>query len=106
MRGAASLRSENERKRHARSKHGRVACAKEEEVPDAVVERAVVRLHKALSHCSRADLLRVLMHGGASEKALRCARSLGRFVFGLGRLRVSPMCLRRSAMRVSPWPGR
>jgi len=46
----------------------------EPEVPEPVLRRAIERLHKALSHCSRADLVRVLLHGGASSAAIKIAR--------------------------------
>ena len=47
-----------------------------EAVPDAVVQRAVMRLHKAMGHCSRSDLIRVMLHGGALQEALEFARKL------------------------------
>ena len=48
---------------------------KESPPPKEVIERAVRRLHEALSHPSRADLLRVLQHGGASEEAMQVGRT-------------------------------
>ena len=39
--------------------------------PPEVLQRAVQRLHDNLGHCSGADLVRVLIHGGASEEALK-----------------------------------
>ena len=43
---------------------------------EEVVLRALHKVHKNLGHPSSQDLVRVLKHGGASDKALELARSL------------------------------
>ena len=43
---------------------------------EAVVLRALHKVHKNLGHPSSQDLVRVLKHGGASDKALELARAL------------------------------
>ena len=41
---------------------------------EEAMKRALTRLHKNLGHPSNADLIRILKHGHASEKALELAR--------------------------------
>jgi len=43
---------------------------------DATVLKALQKVHKNLGHPSTQDLVRVLKHGGASEKALELAKGL------------------------------
>ena len=45
-----------------------------EGAPLEVVRRAIRKLHESLGHPQKSDLLRVLVHGGASPLALREAR--------------------------------
>ena len=43
---------------------------------DETVRKALTKVHKNLGHPSTSDLVRVLKHGGASDKALEIARTL------------------------------
>ena len=43
---------------------------------DETVRKALTKVHKNLGHPSTSDLVRVLKHGGASDKALEIARAL------------------------------
>ena len=58
---------------------------------DDKIVKSLMKLHKNLSHPSNAELIRVLKHGQASEKALSLARDLQ-----------CPMCEARRAPAIPP----
>ena len=43
---------------------------------EEAIKRALHRLHKNLGHCSTKDLVRILRHGSASDKAIEMAKTL------------------------------
>lgn len=42
--------------------------------PDVVIKKLLMKLHNGMGHCSVPDMVRILRHGGGSDRALQLAR--------------------------------